>query len=184
MTQTDRNFYKTHKAFSLLELIVVVLIVSLIGFLVFSSAIKQQQQTEILDASTLPATFRESFKGQGAVELVCIKKCEECYVIQEANIIPYDGGTSFGKDVEIYTVDNDNQLVQLDDFGRLKDKKICLRYSLNANGSTSQMVVVNNHGIYYLPSYFGKAKKVTDMQEAKDLWIKEEYSLRDSGSFY
>jgi len=39
-------------------------------------------------------------------------------------------------------------------------------------------------GIYYLPSFFGKAQKVKEMDEAKELWIKETYDLKDSGSFY
>ena len=178
------NFYVKHKGFSLLELIVVVLIVSLIGFLVFSTAVKQQQKTKILDPSTLPSTFRDSFKGQGDVELFCIKKCKECYVMQGGNISPYDGGIDFGEDVEIHLLDDDNRFVEMDDLGRIKDKKVCLRYHLYPNGSTTQMVIVNKKGIYFLPSYFGKAKKVDDMEEAKELWVKEDYSLRDSGSFY
>lgn len=184
MNSPNHSLYVHHKGFSLLELIVVVLIVSLIGFLVFSSAVKQQQKTEVLDPSTLPSTLRDSFKGQGDVELFCIKKCEECYVMQGANISPYDGGINFGKDLEIHVLDDNNQFAQLDELGRVKDKKICLRYHLYANGSTTQMVIVNNQGIFYLPSYFGKAQKVADMEEAKALWIKEDYSLRDSGSFY
>lgn len=172
------------KAFSLLELIIVVLLVSLMGFLVFSSAIQQQKKVEVLDPTTLPSTLRESFKGQGDVELFCINKCAECYVIQEGKVSPYDGGINFGKDVEVYLLDDNEQFVQLDELGRVKDKKICLRYHLYANGSTTQMVIVNDQGIYYLPSYFGKAKKVADMAEAKALWIKEDYSLRDSGAFY
>ena len=172
------------RGFSLFELIIVVMIVSLISFLTFSSAVKEEQKIEPLDPSTLPSTLRESFKGQGDVELYCINKCEECYVIQGGNISPYDGGISFGKDVEIHLLDDDNHFVEMDDLGRIKDKKVCLRYHLYANGSTTQMVIVNNQGIYFLPSYFGKAKKVADMQEAKELWVKENYSLRDSGSFY
>ncbi|HIP51861.1 MAG TPA: type II secretion system protein [Campylobacterales bacterium] len=183
-SKPSTNLYIGHKGFSLLELIVVVLIVSLIGFLVFSSAIKQQQKVKILDPTTLPSTLRESFKGQGDIELFCIKKCEECYIIQGGNISPYDGGISFGQDVETHLLDDDNHFVEIDDLGRVKDKKVCLRYHLYANGSTTQMVIVNNQGIYFLPSYFGKAQKVADMEEAKELWVKEDYSLKDSGSFY
>lgn len=184
MSNKNTNFYAKHKGFSLLELIVVVLIVSLIGFLVFSSAVTQQQKVEVLDPTTLPTTIRESFKGQGDVEFFCIKKCEECYVLQGGNITPYDGGIDFGKEVEIHILDSDNRFFKIDDFGRIKDKKVCLRYHLYSNGSTTQMVIVNKKGIYFLPSYFGKAKKVEDMGEAKELWVKEDYSLRDSGAFY
>ncbi|CAA6821614.1 MAG: Unknown protein [uncultured Sulfurovum sp.] len=184
MNSLNTNLYLKHKGFSLLELIVVVLIVSLIGFLVFSSAVKQQQKVKVLDASTLPSTLRQSFKGQGDIEFFCIKKSEECYVLQGKNISAYNGGINLGKDLEVHVLDNDNHFIQLDEQGRYKDKKINLRYHLYSNGSTTQMVIVNNQGIFYLPSYFGQAQKVDDMGEAKDLWLKEEYSLRDSGSFY
>ena len=175
---------KKHSAFSLLELIVVVLIVSLIGFLVFSSAIKQQTKVELLDPTTLPNTLRKTFQGQGDIELFCIKKCTECYVAQGKQITAYDGGIALGKNVEVYQMDNDNHLVQMDEVGRIKDEEICLRYHLYPNGSTTQMVISNDQGIYYLPSYFGKAQKVSDLEDAKELWIKESYNLRDSGSFY
>ena len=175
---------KKRSAFSLIELIVVVLIVSLIGFLVVSSAIKQQQKVEILDPTTLPSTLRKSFQGQGDVELFCIKKCKECYVLQGQQIVAYDGGINFAKDLEIYKLDNNNQFVHIDELGRVKDKKVCLRYHLYPNGSTTQMVISNNMGIYYLPSFFGKAVKVDDMEEAKALWTKDNYNLRDSGSYY
>ena len=170
--------------FSLLELIVVVLIVSLIGFLVFSSAIKQQKRAEVIDPTTLQKTFRQAFKGQGDVELFCINKCKECYVSKGKDIIPYDGGVDFGKDVEIHLLDSSDHWIHMDEMGRVKDKKISFRYHLYSNGSTTQMVITNNKGIYYLPSYFGKAKKVDDMEEAKELWIKSDYDLRDSGSYY
>jgi prepilin-type N-terminal cleavage/methylation domain-containing protein len=170
--------------FSLLELIVVVMIISLVGFLVFSSAIKEQKKTEVLDPTTLQQTFRNSFKGQGDVELFCINKCKNCYVIKGKEIADYDGGIDFGKDVEIHLLDKDNHLVHMDELGRIKDNKICLRYHLYPNGSTTQMIIANDQGVYYLPSYFGKAKKVSDIEEAKEMWIKDEYNLRDSGSYY
>ena len=171
-------------AFTLLELIVVVLIVSLVGFLVFSEAVKQQKKVELLDAKRLPSILRKTFQGQGDVELFCIKKCEECYIVQNGKISPYDGGIQFGKDVELYKLDSNDNFVQIDELGRVKDKKICLRYHLYDNGSTTKMVISNNLGIYYLPSFFGKATKVESMEEAKELWINSDYDLHDSGSFF
>ncbi len=170
--------------FSLLELIVVVMIISLLGFLVFSSSIKTQKKREILDPTTLQKTFRESFKGQGDVELFCINRCKECYVAKGKEITSYEGSINLGKDVKVHLLDRDNHLVQIEEQGRIKDKKICLRYHLYSNGSTTQMIITNNEGIYYLPSYFGKPQKVSDIEDAKELWIKDKYNLRDSGSYY
>ena len=175
---------KHSKAFTLLELIVVIFIISIVSAMVFSNLQHKEEKIKVLDPSTLPFEFRKAFKGQGDVELFCINKCQECYVIKEGNISPYKGDIDLGKEIEIYLLDNDNRFVQIDDFGRIKDEKVCLRYHLYSNGSTTQMLIKNSDGIYYLPSFFGKAQKVKEMDEAKELWIKETYDLKDSGSFY
>ena len=175
---------KHSKAFTLLELMVVVFIMSLVTAMVFSTLKRKEEKIEVLDPTTLPAEFRKAFKGQGDIELFCIKKCQECYVMKGRDISSYEGEINFGKEVKIYQLDADNHFVQIDDFGRIKDEKVSLRYHLYANGSTTQMVIENSDGIYYLPSFFGKAQKVAEMDEAKELWIKEEYDLKDSGSFY
>lgn len=155
------------------------------AFMVFSVEVKKEKEKqEVLDPTSLAQNLRNAFKGQGDVEFFCIKKCQECYVIQGANITPYDEGVNLGKNVEIHLLDKNDQFVHLDELGRVKDKKICFRFHLYANGSTTQMVISNDEGIYYLPSYFAEAKKVEDMDEAKALWIKEDYSLGDSGSYY
>ena len=184
VTKINRIMTTTRSAFTLLELIVVVMIISIVGFLVFSEAIKKQTKIEDLNPSTLPLTFKEAFKGQGDVELICIKKSTECYVMIEGQIEPYSEGIKFGKNVEIHTLDKDNNFALQDELGRLKDKKITFRFHLYPNGSTTQMVVSNDKGIYFLPSFFGKAKKVEDMDEAKELWLKSNYDLKDSSSFY
>ena len=150
----------------------------------FSTVVKHEQKVEILDISKLPTTFRKSFEGQGDVELFCIKKCTQCYVAQGKEIVAYDGEIELGKDVKSYLLDNDNHLVEIDELGRMKDEKICLRYHLYPNGSTTQMVISSSQGIFYLPSYFGKVKKVEDLEEAQELWIHSKYDLKDSGSYY
>jgi len=175
---------KHSKAFTLLELIVVIFIISLVSGMVFSKLKDKEEKIKVIGPTTLPSEFREAFKGQGEVDFFCINKSKECYVMKEGKISSYEGEINFGKEVEIYLLDNDNNFVQIDDFGRIKDEKVSLRYHLYANGSTTQMVIKNSKGIYYLPSFFGKVKKVADMDEAKELWIKEDYDLKDSGSFY
>jgi len=172
-------------AFTLLELIVVVMIVSLMSFMVFSTMSNtEEKKKEQLDPSTLPSTLRHTFQGKGDVELFCTNKCIDCYTLIDSEITAYEGLVKLGKDVEIYLLDQDEHLNKVDDFGRVKDQKVCLRYHLYANGSTTKMVISNSKGVYYLPSFFGKAKEVKDMEEAKSLWIKEDYRLDDSGSFY
>jgi len=175
---------KKSRGFTLFELIVVVLIVSLIGFLVFSEAIKAEKKVDALDPTTIASTLRQSFKEDGEVELFCVNNSTECYILNNGAVSPYDGAVRFGTDVEIYLLDEDDNFVHIDEFGRYKDNKITLRFHLYENGSTTQMVIQNSKGIYYLPSYFGKSKEVNDTDEAKELWIKDKYDLGDSGSYY
>ena len=176
---------KSTKAFTLLELIVVIFIITLMGGMIFSSSMhKEKEAKKVLDPTSLPTTFRELFKGQGDVELFCVNKGTACYVLQNGKISPYSGGTEFGEELEVYKLDDDDHFVQLEELGRVKDKKITLRYHLYPNGSTTQMVIKNSDGVFYLPSFFGEAKKVKDMDLAKELWIKDKYDLRDSGSFF
>ena len=175
---------KNHKAFTLIELIIVVMIISLVGFLVFSKAVKQTKKADKLDPTTLASTLRKDFQSDKDTEFFCIQKCNDCYISKGGDITPYKGTIDLGKNLEVFVVDENNQLTQIKDFGRLKDQKICIRYTLYANGSTSQMILSNDSGVYYLPTYFGEVKDVEDMDEAKKLWIKDEYNLRDSGNYY
>jgi len=174
----------SRKAFTLIELIVVVLLISLIGFLVFSEAVKQTKKPDKLDPTTLASTLKKDFQSDEDIEFFCIQKCRDCYIAKGADITSYKGGVELGNNLEVFIVDKNNQLRQIENFGRIKDQKICIRYTLYANGSTTQLILSNDDGIYYLPSYFGEPQKVEDMDEAKNLWIKEEFNLKDSGNYF
>jgi len=46
------------------------------------------------------------------------------------------------------------------------------------------MILSNSKGVYYLPTYFDEPIMVDDLDDAKELWIKSEYNLKDSGNYY
>jgi len=179
-----RNRYSYHKGFTLIELIIVVMIISMVAFMVFSEAVKETKRPDELDPLTLSSTLRENFQSDEDIEFFCIKDGKDCYIAKGAEITPYKELVNLGSHLEVYVVDKHNQLTQIKDFGRIKDHKISIRFTLYSNGSTTQMIISNDSGVYYLPTYFGEAKKVEDLDEAKKLWIKEEYKLRDSGNYY
>jgi len=178
------NSEKCKVGFTLIELIVVVMIISLVGFMVFSEAVKQTKKPEKLTPLTLPSTLKKLYPSKEEVEFFCISKSTKCYIAKGRDIIRYDALVDFGKNLEVYIVDNNNQLVRLEEFGRIKDKKITLRYTLYSNSSSSQMILLNDNGVYYLPAYFGEPVEVEDGEEAKALWIKDKYNLRDKGNYY
>jgi len=176
---------RQHLAFTLIELIIVILIISLVGFMVFAEVKKQEEKADKVSPLSLPSALRKAFGNyREEIEFFCIHKSKECYIARGAEILPYEGLVKLGNEVEIYQLDRHDQMIQVDELGRIKDTKITFRYQLHANGSTSPMVIANSEGIYYLPSYFGKPQKVESLDEAKTLWIKPQYDLTDKGNYY
>ncbi|MCK5854823.1 MAG: prepilin-type N-terminal cleavage/methylation domain-containing protein [Sulfurovaceae bacterium] len=176
--------FNSQKGFTLIELIIVVLIISMMGFMVFSSMVTQEKKIENLNPLSLRSTLQKTFGKNEDLEFFCIHKSTDCYVAKGSEIIAYEGILHLGKDIEIYKIDYKNRLEQIEEFGRIKDEKITFSYNLYSNGSGSQMVLANSEGVYYLPSYFGKAQKVENLDEAQALWIKEDYDLTDKGNYY
>ena len=163
---------------------IVILIISMMGFMVFSTMVKQEKEIEELGPLTLRTTLQKEFGKNEDLEFFCIEKSTDCYIAKGADIIPYKGILHLGKDIETYKVNSKNRLEEIDDFGRIKDVKITFRYSLYSNGSTSQIILSNSEGVYFLPSYFGKAQKVNNLDDARELWVKEDFDLTDRGNYY
>ena len=179
-----KQSFNFHRGFTLIELIIVVLIISLMGFMVFSSMVKQEKEIDTLNPLSLRTNLQKIFGRNEDIEFFCISKSTDCYVARGSEIIAYEGILHLGTDIEIHKVDNKNKLEQIEEFGRIKDHKITFKYNLYSNGSSSQIIIANSEGVYYLPSYFGKAQKVDDLDKAKELWIKEEYDLTDKGNYH
>ncbi|MBD3792589.1 MAG: prepilin-type N-terminal cleavage/methylation domain-containing protein [Campylobacterales bacterium] len=173
-----------HKAFTLIELMIVILIISLMGFFVFSEVKKQEEKKEVIDPTGLVSSLRKTFANNSEFEFLCIHKSTECYVAQGAELISYAGTIKLGRDLEFYSMDDNDHLVQIEEFGRIKDEKVTLRMQFYANGSNTQAILANDEGVYFIPAYFGESKKVESLDEAQELWIKEDFDLGDSGRYY
>lgn len=172
------------QAFSLIELLIVVLLISLVyGFIFANINVKDKTKDKILSPLTLSEMSKELLKGEG--ELFCIAKCQECYysLSSSSDLHPYKGKLNFGKDIKIYQLDSQNNFVE-QEFGRINDEKVCLRFHLYPNESSSKLVIENNHGFFYIPSYFGQPKKLASLEEAKKEWLKYNRIVSSSGDFY
>jgi len=172
------------RGFTLIELIIVILIISLMGFMVFSTMVKQEKEIEKLTPLSIKSTLQKEFGKHEDLEFFCIEKSTDCYIAKGGEIIAYKGVLQLGKDIKTYKINSKNRLEEIEDFGRIKDNKITFRYALYRNGSTSQVILSNSEGVYFLPSYFGKAKKVDNLDDARELWVKEDFDLTDKGNYY
>ncbi|MBN2825375.1 MAG: prepilin-type N-terminal cleavage/methylation domain-containing protein [Campylobacterales bacterium] len=172
------------KAFSLIELLVVVFLISLVYYFIFANVkIQNKQKEKLLYPLTLRPIAKALIKGEG--ELFCINKCKTCYysLANSVDINQYEGEIDFGNEVEVYQLDRSNNL-EKKEFGRIDDQKVCLRFNLYINQSSTKLIIQNTHGVFYLPSYFGEPQKVATLDEAKELWIKHNRVISSGGDFY
>jgi len=173
MSQIGRN------AFTLLELLIVVLLLSLFAFMVFG-VMKRQVRTPVVSRVT---ELRQLLKGKGpgARELLCIDGCRRCMIRERGGKIR--NLATHLPPLSAYGVDTSGQPRHLE-FGRWHDKKICLRFGMRGNGSNDQMILESGGSYYFVPAYFGGIEKFESLEAARDRWLRDAYRLRDRGDYY
>ena len=169
------------KAFSLLELIIVVMIISISYMLVFSSMQKGEKEPKALTPLNLKYTLLDS-NLTGEREFICINNAKECFIYQNGVVIPYENKIAI-QDISVYKINSEDNTYKLD-YGRYDDNKISFRFTIYANGSSTQMIIKQNKNFFYLPTYFGEVKKVSSLDEAKKLWTENTELVSNSGDFY
>lgn len=168
--------------FSLLELMIVIAIISLAYLLVFSTMKKSIEKPKALQISNIKSILKEQGMEYEEVEIFCIQKSESCYLYRDSETSKYEEEVALG-DVTAYHMDEYDELKEID-FGRFQDYPVSLRFKLHHNGSSSQLVVKNKSGIYYLPAMFGSPSRVESLEDAKKLWMANREQLSDSGEYY
>ena len=171
-------------AFTLLELLVVIVIVSIVYFLGFNGVEKSENKPKALTALNLKTTIQNAglFSGEGT--LLCVNECKSCYLRTDISS-PFE---AYENNIDLagtkaYTLDAQESLLLLEG-GRYQDKKICLEMHFYRNGSSTQMILENRRGIYFLPAFFGEPQKVDSLEEARELWLKNSRLAAGSGDFY
>lgn len=170
------------RAFSLLELMIVILIISFTYMLLFASMQRAENKPKALTAENLKSTLIKQGVHHKEAELFCLNQCQSCYLYQNGETTPYKGELALG-DLEVYEMDKDDKLAKID-FGRYEDHDVCLRFVLHHNSSSSQMVIKTKNGIYYLPTLFGEVAKMASLEEAEERWLAYTEALKDNGEFY
>lgn len=175
---------KMHKAFSLIELLIVIVIISIVYFAGFSGAEIKDSKPKALTALNLKSTILKSDLFTGEATFLCINKCRSCYLRRDINSAfqAYEHGIDL-KDTQAYILDERESLLHLE-YGRYQNKKICLEMNFYSNGSSTQIILKNQSGIYFLPAFFDKPQKVDTIEDAKDLWLKNSNLASNSGDFY
>jgi len=172
------------RGFSLIELLIVIIIISLVYFLGFSGIESSEAKAKALTPLNLKTSITKSelFTGKGT--LLCINNAKNCYFREDISA-PYEAYEQALdlKDIEAYTLDSRDALVKID-FGRYQDEKISLVLHFYPNGSSTQIILKQKDDIYFLPAFFGQTQKVDSLTDAKELWLRYHQKVASSGDFY
>jgi prepilin-type N-terminal cleavage/methylation domain-containing protein len=158
------------RAFTLLELLLVVLIMGIVYGLAVNAFTRYGERSFELSLLTLP-DYLKGFHHQNHVALLCTDECRECRVMVDGSEVqkvePFIEGpvrayrfdTALGTRDIIFTP-------YFDEEGR--ESEVCLLFELFPNGSSSEMIIEEKKRVVDLPGYFGSPKQFDSVEEAID----------------
>ena len=172
------------RGFSLIELLIVLLIVSIVYFIGFSGIEIGKKKLKALTPLSLKSTITSSKSFSKNTTLLCTNQCQSCYLRESfsSDFKPYIGPLNL-KNIKAYTIDK-HELLSPIEYGRYKDEKICLIMHFYNNGSSTQVILENDKESYFLPAFFGKPQTFSSLEEAKEYWLRQSGALSDTGDFY
>jgi hypothetical protein len=167
------------RAYTLLELLIIIVLLSLFALLVFGSMKRTKPAGGVEGVPGIKRLIQKENGGEG--DLVCVEKCGRCFFVGE-DLQPIEIAIDLPP-MTAYAIDESGNAESLD-FGRFHDKKICLRFRYFPNGSTSQMILKTQSAVYFVPAFFGEVLTFKKIDEAAKYWMRNSRMLHDRGEFY
>lgn len=176
--------YTNHKGFSLIELLIVILLISIVYFIGFEGIEIAKKKPKALTPLNLKSTIVSSELFGGQATLLCINKCATCYLRPDISSAFEEYTSPIDlSNIKAYTLDKDDALIPIE-YERYQDKKICLIMDFYSNGSSTQIILEDDQKSYFLPAFFGEPKAFSSPDEAKEYWLRNSTAVANSGDFY
>jgi len=175
----EKNDPTVNRAFTLLELLIVILLMSLMALLIFGAMSRNKPEEKHPGIAQLKRLIAEA--PANGVELVCLDECSRCFFHKREEAMQ---PVSYQlPPVTAYSVDRYGDAIKID-FGRYRDRPVCLRFRFRSNGSSSRMIIESKGKYYYIPSFFGETEVFDDLRGAVERWRRNRDLLRNRGDYY
>ena len=160
------------KAFTLIELLLVVVIIGVIYGLVINSMQRINDKEASLSFETLPS-FLETMYQQNSVAFVCIDNCRECAVyVDGEKVKEVDTFMDEERVLRFWRFDANFGTQELrftpifDEDDREFD--VCFRYEIFKDGSSSEMIVETENTSYDYRGPFHKVMRFSSLQALEE----------------
>lgn len=171
---------KLKKAFTLIELLIVVLIISIGYGLVVSNMTKPK-----LEAQTTLLTLQKTLQKIKNTSLASNVKveckgddCENCKIFIDTE----------EQEDEISLFTDKPKLFSFDKFGYLEEKNdnsgVCFSYNIYKNNSFDKMFLEHKEEFYIFYPFIKKTEKFTDFDEAKKMYDPKEILPTENNQYY
>lgn len=158
---------RRRKAFTLIELMLVVLIIGLVYSLALSSLQKVGKGEVKLSLENLETSLLE-YHNNNHVEYVCIDRCERCYLFVDSKEIKTLESV-VNNDVRLYRFDvvYGSRELELPAYFNAdnQEEQACFRYEIFADGSRTEMMVETDKKVV---DFAGKYHKTTVYESLSD----------------
>jgi len=183
MSHTTKTV-KRSKGFTLIELLIVILIVSLVYAIGFSGVEIHKAKPKALTPLNLKKHILSSEQFEGQATLLCLNKCHICLIRADIQspYVEYSGSLDLGN-LKVYRLDAEDSLEDIE-YERYDDQKICLKMDFYRNGSSTQLILENESGTYFLPAHFEAAQRFDSPDDARDYWLERSQLVSDQGDYY
>lgn len=156
------------KAFSLIELLIVIVIMGVIYTLAINNFDKLNDKSKNLSLSNLKE-YLKSQTYEKSVGLICLDKCLNCNLFIDSNKTT-DIGEFLNEDVKRYRYDFLYGYVNIENnlFFNERDTEedVCFSYKLDKNGVGEQVLIEYKDKFYDFSEYFSDVKIYNSLDEA------------------
>jgi len=167
------------KAFTLIELMIVIVIMGVVYTLVIGNFKKLGEKGKNLSLKNLKEYLR-SFPHKESVKLVCLQSCKNCFVVIDGKKQDSKIKNFLDDSVELYRYDFDLGAIQKENTGYFNqddiEENVCFSYEVDAKGVGDQVLVEYKNNVYDFTPYFESPKVYSTIEEAvnakQDLMIK------------
>lgn len=160
----------SRSAFSLIELLIVVVIIVLIYALSVTFLNRDTQQIESLTLQSMPEYLMKFHQPNSAVTMRCMNYCKDCLVYVDENLTEeIQNQTLIDDKCRAYRFDNrygtiNHTFTPYFDSDNL-EKEVCFEFTIYPNGTNSEFIIECGETIISYDGYFQKPKRFFSLSD-------------------